>query len=273
MSGANASPVRRSRQEMKGSFILSTSVFWRREVVRFLRQRSRIIGALGTPLIFWLLLGFGVGDSFSPAGQIQTMRYQEYFFPGTVVLILLFTAIFSTISIIEDRKEGFLQAVLVAPVPRSSFVMGKLLGGTTLAFVQGVLFMLLAPMVGIPVSSIPITLLLLALVAFSLTALGYIIAWRMDSTQGFHAIMNLLLIPMWLLCGAVFPASGAPVWLRGVIAINPLTYGLSAVRWSIYGNEVASTMGLPGFGLSIAVTVAFGALMFGTAIAMTRRPA
>jgi len=258
---------------MRGSFFLSTSVFWKREIVRFLRQRSRIVGALGSPLIFWLLIGFGVGSSFNPAAQGRTMGYQEYFFPGTVMLILLFTSIFSTISIIEDRKEGFLQAVLVAPVPRSAFVFGKLLGGTSLAFVQGVLFMLLAPFVGISVSRIPLTLLLLALVAFSLTALGYIIAWKMDSTQGFHAIMNLLLIPMWLLCGSVFPASGAPVWLRWVISANPLTYGLAAVRWSIYGNAVASTMGLPGFSVSVAVAVAFGAITFGTAIAMTRRPA
>jgi len=258
---------------MNGSFFLSASVLWKREIVRFLRQRSRIVGALGSPLIFWLLLGFGVGSSFNPAAQGRTMGYQEYFFPGTVVLILLFTSIFSTISIIEDRKEGFLQAVLVAPVPRSAFVLGKLLGGTTLAFVQGVLFMLLAPMVGISVSRIPITLVLLAAVAFGLTALGYIIAWKMDSTQGFHAIMNLLLIPMWLLSGAVFPATGAPAWLRAVIAINPLTYGLAAVRWAIYGNEVASTMGLPGFRLSVAVTIGFGAVVFGTAIAMTRRPA
>src|SRR5205085_9228694 len=127
---------------------------WRREVVRFLRQRSRIVGALGTPVVFWLLLGFGVGNSFTPGGQKIAMRYQEYFFPGTVVLILLFTAIFSTISIIEDRKEGFLQAVLVAPVPRSAFVLGKLLGGTSLAFGQAVLFMLLSPLVGISVSHI-----------------------------------------------------------------------------------------------------------------------
>lgn len=258
---------------MSGSFFLSSSVFWRREVVRFLRQRSRIVGALGSPLIFWLLIGFGVGNSFSPADQGRAMGYQEYFFPGTVVLILLFTSIFSTISIIEDRKEGFLQAVLVAPVPRSAFVFGKLLGGTSLAFLQGVLFMLLSPLVGISVSRIPVTLVLMALVAFSLTALGYIIAWKMDSTQGFHAIMNLLLIPMWLLCGAIFPASGAPGWLRAVIAVNPLTYGLSAVRWAIYGNEVASTMGLPSFALSVAVTLVFGAVMFGAAIAMTRRPA
>jgi len=257
---------------MKGSFFLSASALWRREMVRFVRQRSRIIGAFASPLIFWLLLGFGVGKSFTPASQVRTMGYQEYFFPGTVLMILLFTSIFSTISIIEDRKEGFLQAVLVAPVPRSALVFGKLLGGTSLALMQGVLFMLLAPLVGIPMSHIPVTLLMLALVAFGLTALGYVIAWKMDSTQGFHAIMNLFLIPMWLLCGAVFPASGAPGWLRVVMQLNPLTYGMSAVRWAIYGSDVASGMGIPSFGLSIGITVAFATLIFAAAISMTRRP-
>jgi len=258
---------------MKGSFFLSASALWRREMIRFIRQRSRIIGAFASPLIFWLLLGFGVGRSFTPADQARNMGYQEYFFPGTVLMILLFTSIFSTISIIEDRKEGFLQAVLVAPVPRSALVFGKLLGGTSLALMQGILFMLLAPLVGIPMTRVPQTLLMLALVAFGLTALGYVIAWKMDSTQGFHAIMNLFLIPMWLLCGAVFPASGAPGWLRVVMELNPLTYGMAAVRWSIYGNEVASTMGIPGFNLSVGITVAFAAVVFAAAISMTRRPA
>src|SRR5688500_16516645 len=111
-------------------FLLAMITLWRREMVRFLRQRSRIVGALGSPLIFWLLLGSGVGSSFrSAAGPASpSMDYMEYFFPGTITLVLLFTAIFSTISIIEDRKEGFLQAVLVAPIPRSAFVLGKLLG-------------------------------------------------------------------------------------------------------------------------------------------------
>jgi len=258
---------------VKGSFLLAVGALWRREMVRFIRQRSRIVGAFASPLIFWLLLGFGVGKSFSPAAQVRSMGYQEYFFPGTVLMILLFTSIFSTISIIEDRKEGFLQAVLVAPVPRSALVFGKLLGGTSLAMMQGVLFMLLAPLVGIPITRLPATLLLLALVAFGLTALGYVIAWKMDSTQGFHAIMNLFLIPMWLLCGAVFPASGAPGWLRTVMELNPLTYGMSAVRWSIYGREVASTMDIPGFAVSIGITLAFALVLFGAAISMTRRPA
>lgn len=258
---------------MKPSFFLSASALWRREMVRFIRQRSRIVGAFASPLIFWLLLGFGVGSSFNPASQVRTMGYQEYFFPGTVLMILLFTSIFSTISIIEDRKEGFLQAVLVAPVPRSALVFGKLLGGTSLAMMQGVLFMLLAPLVGIPMTRILPTLLMLTLVAFGLTALGYVIAWRMDSTQGFHAIMNLFLIPMWLLCGAVFPSSGAPGWLRAVMNINPLTYGMSAVRWSIYGSEVAGSMGIPSLGWSVGITVAFAAMLFAMAIRMTKRPA
>jgi len=258
---------------MTGGFFVSASVLWRRELIRFVRQRSRIVGALGSPLIFWLLLGSGVGRSFNSAAQARSMGYLEYFFPGTVMLILLFTSIFSTISIIEDRKEGFLQAVLVAPIPRSAFVFGKLLGGTSLAVMQGVIFMLLAPLVGIPFTAIPATLAMLTLVAFSLTALGYILAWNMDSTQGFHAIMNLFLIPMWLLSGSVFPASGAPPWLRSVILINPLTYGLAAVRWFIYGSTVASTMNLPSLPLSVAVSAGFGGALFVAAIVMTRRPA
>lgn len=253
-------------------FLLAAVSLWRREMVRFFRQRSRIVGALGSPLLLWLLLGSGVGSSFRLGAAGASMNYLEYFFPGTVVLILLFTSIFSTISIIEDRKEGFLQSVLVAPVPRSAFVLGKLLGGTSLAVMQGVLFMLLAPLVNISFSAIPAALGMLALVAFGLTALGYIIAWKMDSTQGFHAIMNLFLIPMWLLSGSVFPASGAPGWLRWVILVNPLTYGLAAVRSSIYGVQRAATMNLPSFGVSFVVSVVFAGCLFAAAIFLTRQP-
>lgn len=258
---------------MSSPFILGTIVLWKRELVRFFRQRSRIVGALGSPLIFWLLIGSGVGRAFNGGPALGNMSYLEYFFPGTVLLVLLFTSIFSTISIIEDRKEGFLQAVLVAPIPRSAFVMGKILGGTTLAVIQGVLFMLLAPTVGISLTTIPETLGMLALVSFGLTGLGYIIAWKMDSTQGFHAIMNLLLIPMWMLSGAVFQSSSAPIWLRAVIKVNPVTYGLSGVRWSMYGSAKGASMNLlPCFPMSLVVSLAFAALTFGTAIAITRRP-
>src|SRR5262249_33631763 len=150
--------------------------------------------------------------------------YLQFFFPGTVTLIVLFTAIFSTISVIEDRHEGFLQSVLVAPQSRLTLVLGKILGGTTLAFGQAVLFLCLAPVAGIrlPLASAPSLFLNLLVIAFGLTGLGFLLAWKLDSTQGFHAIMNLLLIPMWLLSGALFPAAGAAPWIRALMTINPL---------------------------------------------------
>src|SRR4051812_29935002 len=125
----------------------------RRELVRFLRQRNRIIGALATPIVFWLLIGAGMGRSFRDEGAPQDYGYLQFFFPGTVLMILLFTAIFSTISIIEDRREGFLQSVLVAPVSRMAIVLGKVLGGAALAFGQGLVFLLLAPLVGLHLSA------------------------------------------------------------------------------------------------------------------------
>src|SRR5947207_6154840 len=151
-----------------------------RELVRFLRQRHRIVGALATPIVFWLVIGAGMNRSFKsdvPGGE----NFLRYFFPGTVLMILLFTAIFSTISVIEDRREGFLQGVLVAPVSRMAIVLGKVLGGTLLAFGQGVIFLVLAPLVGIKLTLAAVVLALLAMfvVSFALTALGLCIAWRM----------------------------------------------------------------------------------------------
>jgi ABC-2 type transport system permease protein len=254
------------------SVLVPAATLWQRELVRFFRQRSRIVGALGTPLIFWLLLGSGVGRSFSLPSGSGTMNYMEYFFPGTVVMILLFTAIFATISIIEDRNEGFLQAVLVAPIPRSTIVLGKVAGSTSLALIQGMVFMVLAPLViGMSPRAIPLTIVMLGMVAFGLTGLGYLIAWKMESTQGFHAIMNLFLIPMWLLSGAVFPAAGAPGWLQWVIRLNPLTYGVAAVRWSMYGTSEYLTMGGPDPALSVGIVAAFALAMFVAALVVTSK--
>ena len=245
-----------------------------RELLRFLRQRHRIIGALATPIIFWLLIGAGMGRSFQadlPGGQ----NYLHYFFPGTVLMILLFTAIFSTISVIEDRREGFLQGVLVAPVSRMSIVLGKILGGTVLAFGQGFVFLLLAPLIGIRMSAAALALSAVAmlLVAFALTALGLCIAWRMNSTQGFHAIMNLFLMPMWFLSGALFPASGAWTGLRWVMMINPLTYGLAAIRRTMYWRDPGSASAvLPSLEMSLLVTLLFAAAMFMLAGWIAGRP-
>lgn len=233
----------------------------RREVVRFLRQPSRLVGAFAPPLLAWLLLGVGFGSSFRAPGGVA---YLSWFFPGTVVLVVLFAAIFSTISVIEDRREGFLQAVVVSPVSPFAVALGKILGGTLLALAQGGALLLLAPFLGYAPSAAALApaLLVLALVALALTGLGLAIAWMLESTQGFHAIMNLFLIPMWFLSGAFFPAEGAPGWLRVAMAVNPLTYGVASLRRALD----PSATGLPSASLSVAVTLAFA---LGAALAAT----
>jgi ABC-2 type transport system permease protein len=251
----------------------AVSLTWR-ELQRFVRQRSRIVGALGTPIIFWVLIGAGLGSSFKTEAITRDVSYLEYFFPGTLALILLFTAIFSTISVIEDRHEGFLQSVLVAPVGRMSIALGKILGSTALATIQGLLFLLLAPFVGLHISLAQLGLLtlIIALLSFALSGLGFLVAWRLDSVQGFHSIMNLLLIPMWLLSGALFPAAGASAPLRLLLKINPLTYGVAALRHALYPARLLVAGHLPPLGTAIGITILFGLVMFGTATFLVGRP-
>jgi ABC-2 type transport system permease protein len=191
------------------------------------------------------------------------MNYLEYFLPGTIVLIILFTAIFSTISIIEDRREGFLQSVMVAPVPRTSIALGKILGGTLLAMLQGLIMLLLAPFVGIAFSlaSVALIILILFVISFGLTGLGFLFAWKMDSTQGFHAVMNLFLIPLWLLSGALFPASGAAGWLGRLMLANPLTYGVAALREGLYLDGSIATRELASIPVCLTVITLFAAAM------------
>ncbi len=223
------------------SFLLPALTLWERELRRFRRQHSRVIGAFGTPIVFWLLLGSGIGTSFRSSGTGQSMNYLEYFYPGTMLLVVLFTSIFSTFSVIEDRKEGFLQAVLVAPVSRLAIVFGKVLGGTTLAVLQGVILLFLAPLLGVRISFSKALVVALGLLLLSLwlTAAGFAIAWRISSSSGFHGIMNLLLMPMWMLSGALFPMEGAAGWLQWVMRANPLTYALILLREPLYWGTAA----------------------------------
>jgi len=243
--------------------LLAVYTLWLREMIRFYRQPSRVLGALGTPVIFWILIGSGIGTSFRAGSTAVGVGYLHYFFPGTILMVLLFTAIFSTISLIEDRREGFLQSVLVAPIPRSSFVLGKILGGTTLAFFQGMVFLCLAPLLGVPFTpwAWMATGLVVFVNAFALTGLGFVVAWRLHSVQGFHAVMNLFLMPLWFLSGALFPQEGAPPWLRMVMKCDPLTYGMAALRMALYGGK-AELESLPSFGISILVSLLFGLSMF-----------
>ena len=243
--------------------LLPVSTIWWREIVRFYRQRSRLFSAIAQPLVFWLLIGSGLSASFQPAGALDT-DYLAYFYPGIVVLVLLFTAIFATISVVNDRREGFLQGVLVSPVPRWRIVLGQALGGTTLALLQGMSLLVLAPFAGVRlgVASVLLTVGVMALLAFGLTNLGLLIAWRMDSTQGFHAIMNLLLIPIWLLSGAFFPSAGAPGWLAWTMRLNPLTYGLAAFRKCLYFDTASAVGTAPSLMLSVLITSLFCILTY-----------
>lgn len=266
----SAAPAPRSAADARSHLALAIYSMWLRELVRFWRQKGRLAGALGTPLVIWIVLGAGFGDALRPAGAAEGTRYLEFFFPGIVVLTVLFTAIYSTITVIEDRQEGFLQGVLVAPVSRAGVVVGKMLGGTTLAIVQGALVLFAGPLVGVRLgaASLAAALLVLVLVAFALTGLGMLIAWMMDSSGGFHAIMNLLLMPMWMLSGAVFPYEGAHPVLRAVMVINPLTYGVDGLRGALAPGDAHSS-----WMLSLTVTILFGLLTMAASIRLADRKA
>ena len=278
---------------------LAVGTLWRRELVRFFRQRNRVIGAMATPLVFWLLLGFGLNRAFvvpdavptesgnvsvptqgsqasiAPGGCVvpdpgpsPEIGYLAYFYPGTVVLILLFTAIFSTISVIEDRREGFLQGVLVAPVDRMSIVLGKVLGGASIATVQGIVFLLLWPVVGVWPGGVAMVagVVVMFLLATCLTALSLCLAWPMDSVAGFHAVMNLLLMPMWFLSGAVFPVSSAPWGMKVMMWLNPLTYGQAAFAALLRGQGQA-----PGSPFPLWVAVLLLLLLTAGAMGLAHR--
>ena len=251
-----------------GTILPSISLWWR-EIVRFYRQRSRVIGVIASPLLFWVVIGSGFGTSFRSNGA-GGQHYLNYFFPGALIMIVLFTAIFTMMSVIEDRKEGFLLSVLVAPVSRTVIVLGKVLGGATLATLQGLIFLVFAPALGIHFTpaSLLLTIVVIFLLAFSLTALGFLIAWPMDSTAGFHAVINLFLIPLWLLSGSLFPLSGASIWIRVLMRINPLTYGTDALRMLLYPGAQASDLPLS---TNLAVLIVFTLVMFSLCFLIANR--
>ena len=250
------------------------ATLWLRELVRFFRERSRIAGLVAAPLIFWLFIGSGIGRSFQPPSAPGGSGYLQYFFPGTVVMVVLFASIFSSMSVIDDRHEGFLLSVLVAPISRASLVLGKVLGGTTQAVLPGLLFLLMGPMVGFALRPLQVIGLaaVLFLISFSLTGLGFVIAWWMDSTQGFHAVLNLVLMPMWLLSGALFPSSGASGWIQWVMKLNPLTYGVAALRRVLYGQTFPVSGDVAPLGLALGITALFGLVTVAVALIGCGRP-
>jgi ABC-2 type transport system permease protein len=259
-------------------FAAARALAWR-EIVRFFRQRNRIVGSIGTPLVFWLLFGVGLSGSFRiRAGETQ-QSFLTYFFPGSLLLMVLFTAIFSSISIIEDRREGFLQGVLVSPVPRWAMIFGKVLGGGLVAFFQGLIFLALGLTLPIEpqVGSLFLLVVFLLVASLGVTALGTFLAWRTDSTQGFHAIMNLVLMPLWLLSGGFFPApawgaaSSSGQWVLGIaMRLNPLSYAVGGVRRLLVPSVEYSDAWVPTLAASWIVTLLFSGLAFLLAVWVSR---
>src|SRR5580700_4465913 len=264
-----ATALARPTAHASAGVMLPAFTLWCREIVRFYRQTTRVIGVLASPLVFWLVIGSGFGSSFRSGGGAGQQHYLDYFYPGALIMIVLFTSIFTMMSVIEDRKEGFLLSVLVAPVPRTAIVLGKVLGGTTLSAVQGMIFLIFAPFAGVHLHPLQVLLVTLVvfLVSFSLTALGFAIAWPMDSSQAFHGIVNLFLIPLWLLSGALFPLSGASKSLQIVMRLNPLTYGVEALRGLLYPSA-ETTFPLPS---AMATLLLFSLVMLALAVLMANR--
>jgi ABC-2 type transport system permease protein len=271
LAAPQTAPTRAARRPVStatASTWLAAGSLWRREIVRFYRQKARVVGVIASPLLFWLVLGSGFAHSFHAAGS-GSGQYLGYFFPGSIAMIVLFTSIFSMMSLIQDRNEGFLLSVLAAPVSRSAIVLGKVLGGATLAAIQGIVFLVFAPFVGvhITVAAVALSVLVIVLISFELTALGFAIAWPMDSPQAFHAIVNLILLPLWMLSGALFPASGATGWMRLLMRANPLSYGVDALRNALFPAQPTSA----GPALNLAVTAGFCALVFAASWAIVNR--
>jgi ABC-2 type transport system permease protein len=227
----------------------------RRELIRFVRQPTRIVAAIGTPLLLLVFFGGGFSGSFA---QSAGSSY-AYLLPGMAVLTVMFSSIFAAMSLIEDRRAGFLQSVLASPAPRWAIVGAKIAGGSLIAALQGALLLLMAPLVGLPFSftGIGLGILALLIISIGINGLGLAAAWRIDSTQGFHGVMNLVLLPMWMLSGAIFPWSIAAVWMRTLMLINPLYWPTAALRHAISPEHVTEPISVQAMWF-VSILVCFG---------------
>lgn len=204
-----------------------------RDLIRHFRDKVRLLGSISRPVLWLLIMGTGLRAAFNLHG----IPYTHFIFPGIIAMNLIFSAMLSTISIIWDREFGFLREILVAPIPRSSIVLGKALSGATIAFIEGLFVLAFAPVIkiSIPLLNLLLLLPLMFLIGFVCTTLGIVIAARMTSFEGFGVISNFVIMPMFFLSGAMFPIDNLPHWISFVIRINPLTYGVDLLRWNILG--------------------------------------
>ena len=236
----------------------------RRDLTRMLRQPSRMFAEIGTPALLWAFLASGFAEAIKP-GQLDTERYDAFLLPGMMMLVAVFSAIFSSISLIEDRRAGWLQGVIVSPAPRWSITFGKILGATMVAWLQSLVLLAGLPLVGLTTGILGIVIAASAslLTSFAMAGLGFIFAWRSPSTSSFHAVMNLLFMPMWLLSGAFFPIQGASQWFQWIVWINPMTWCTSSIRDGLDHGNIS---------FPFLATSLFAAAMFLIATLITSAP-
>jgi ABC-2 type transport system permease protein len=260
---------------------------WRRELIRFGRNRLRILTSLAQPVLFLFVLGTGLSTIVRGGPVTSGSNFRTFIFPGIVAMTVLFSAIFSAVSIVWDREFGFLREMLVAPIRRSSLVMGKCAGGATVAVLQATIILVLSPLVGIPFSAPLLAILLgeMVLMAIALTALGMVIAARMQQVESFQVVMQFVVLPMFFLSGALFPTTGLPGWLTVLTRLDPLSYAVDPMRRAVFAHHAPSAAhfasispGLTWFGwllpvgVELGVVVLVGLVALGIAIVQFSRP-
>lgn len=238
-------------------------ILWLRQVIRYFRSRSRIIGALGQPLLFLFALGFGLGPIYQKAGNGS---YIEFLVPGVIAQSILFTSLFSGIDVIWDKQFGFLKETLAAPVSRFEIMFGKSLGGATVAIFQGIIVFFLSFLAGFKVENYFNVLLIIPimfLMALLFTSLGTAIASVLDDMQGFQLIMNFLVMPLFFLSGALFPLTNAPFILKVIASFDPLSYGVDAIRYLLNGTaHFGLTIDTMVLSICVLVILSVGAWLF-----------
>jgi ABC-2 type transport system permease protein len=242
---------------------------WKRDLIRLRRMPTRIISGIAQPILFLFVLGAGLENAIGSQGAAG-VDYQQYLFPGILAMSVLTSALFSAIAIVWDREFGFMREMLVAPVHRSSIVLGKAFGGGTVSVVQGLVLVVFAPVVGVSftVSSFLQMVGFMLLLAFSLTAFGIVVAARMQRMESFQMVMALVMQPMLFLSGAIFPLVALPAWLAVLTRLNPATYGVDAIRRVVLPSAVPLTIGdwVVPLWADAAITIAFGIAMLALAV-------
>jgi ABC-2 type transport system permease protein len=262
-------------------------IIWYRDILRYWRDRWRLGASLAQPLLFLIVFGSGLSSSLkgsSSFGAAGGLSYIQFMYPGIIGMAILFTAIFGAMSIVWDREFGFLKEVLVAPIDRSAVAIGKALGGTTQAMIQGLILLVLAPLVGVNLSILTVLEMipLAAVLAFGLSALGVALASTMKSMQGFQVVMNFLMMPMFFLSGALFPLNGLPDWMIWLTRIDPASYGIDPLRRVVLSNSGLPSAAIDRLGLTIngqvlpislevGIMLAFGVVMLAIAVVSFKR--